>query len=320
MVERPVSGMLTCMESRKSVALMGLLALLVLDIVLVAWALWPSAASTNVSSPTPIATATPEPTDAHEPPAPTEVPAGPPVPLTRLIAAVTPDIAWVADAGSCGRPGSVHVTRSRGEEWTAHETPGSVTRLRTTDGSSGFVVGGDADCAARVWYTGDAGETWSAPQSAAEAWGRDPDSARQIIRPGGEPVEPCEAGDVFDLVGLSGGTAFALCEDGTFRTTTDRGATWSTSDSRDGLLAISLEAPGEGAAVGLEDECTGVAVTPITGGRLSESACVDEASYAPGHVAISVTDGVVWLVAGGDVLRADTVDAPFTVVSSWPGT
>lgn len=309
------------MQSRKSFALVGLLALLVLDIVLIAWALWPSAPHTNASSPTPLATSTPEPSDdGSGPTSPTEVPAGPPVPLTRLIAAVTPDIAWVADAGACGRPGSVHVTTSRGEEWTAQETPGSVTRLRTTDGISGFVVGGDQDCAARVWYTGDAGETWSAPQSAAEAWGRDPGSARQIIRPGGEPVEPCEAGDVVDLVGLSGGTAFALCADGTLRTTTDRGASWSTTDSRDGLLAISFAAPGEGAAVGLDNECTGVAVTPVTGGRLMQSTCVDQASYAPGHVAISVTDGGVWLVASDSVWRADRVDAPFEAVASWPAT
>lgn len=323
MVERPVSGMLTCMESRRLVALLGLLALLVLDVVLVAWALWPTSLPPGGTPRGALTSSTDAPSLAEggaARPTPSDAAFGSPAPVTRHIAAVNAQIVWLADAGSCGSPGSVHVSSTGGEEWTTRRTPGSVTRLRPRDASSGFVVGGDQDCAAQVWYTGDGGESWSAAQSAADAWGREPSQAQQILRPGGDPVEPCLGSDVIDLAGLSGAAAWVLCGDGAIRATTDRGANWSTSETREGTLAISMVAPGEGAATGVDVDCSGVTVTAIVGGRLGESSCVEAATAAPGQVAVSVTDGAVWLAAGNGVFRADRINAPFARRAPWPTT
>jgi hypothetical protein len=313
--------MLTSMDPRRTVALWGLLALLVLDIALIAWAVWPApAASGGATQTQPVASRASDPPDVGkrdtETPSPT-APDGESGPLRRLVAATSSTTAWLADVGSCEQPGQVHVTDSGGDDWTTEEAPGSVTRVRPSDGSSAFVVGGDPDCESRVWYTGDRGETWSPPQPAADAWGRVLEEPQSLLRPGGDPVQPCPA-DVLDLVGLTGGRAAVLCADGNVRVTEDRGATWSTVIEREDALAISFREPSDGAIVGIEDGCSGVAVFPVVGNDLGESACVEDAQQAPGLVAISVADGAVWLVAGDDVFRATGLGGPYDKVATWP--
>lgn len=309
------------MELRRSTAAAGLVALLLLDVVLIVWALWPSSTAAAMRSTTSVASSSGQPTTdgAAATAAPTlPASAGTPAPLVRLLAGVSPTTAWLVEGGECGQPARLHVTLDGGAEWATQLAPGSVTRIRPSDASSAFVVGGDADCAARVWYTGDRGGTWSAALAATNAWGRGPDDSRLVLRPGGEPVQPCLAGEVLDLVGFSRGDAVALCGDGAVRTTSDSGATWTTTIARQGLLAISLTSSGEGAVVRLADDCPGLTVSALDGGRIGASECVGGVSYTPGQVAISVTDGAVWLVAGDGVYRADVVGTPFTRVSTWP--
>jgi hypothetical protein len=313
--------MLTSMDPRRTVALSGLLALLVLDIALIAWALWPApAASGGATGTQPVSAAASEPPDLDDEEAATPSPTAPDGevgPLRRLVAATSSTTAWLADAGSCEQPGQVHVTDSGGVDWTTEESPGSVTRVRPSDGSTAFVVGGDTDCESRVWYTADKGDTWSPPQSAADAWGRVVEEPQSVLRPGGDPVQPCPA-DVLDLVGLTGGRAAVLCADGNVRVTEDRGATWSTTIERENTLAISFREPSDGAIVGIEDGCNGVAVSAVVGDDLGESTCVEDAEQAPGLVAISVADGAVWLVAGDDVFRATRLGGPYDKVATWP--
>lgn len=309
------------MELRRSTVAVGLVALVLLDVALIVWALWPSTpagATRSTASVTPSSAPPSTEGAATAQPTPT-APGASPAPLARLVSGVDATTAWLVDGGECGRPGSLHVTLDAGAQWQTQPALGSVTRIRPSDASSAFVVGGDADCAARVWYTGDRGESWSAAQSAADAWGRSPDDPRLILRPGGAPVQPCRAGVVLDLVGQSTGAAVALCADGAVRATSDSGATWSTTTAREGLLAISQPAAGDGAAAGLSEDCPGLTVFALEGGRVGASVCVERVSYAPGQVAISVTDGAVWLVAGDDVFRADAVGSAFTRVSGWPG-
>jgi hypothetical protein len=313
--------MLTSMDPRRTVALWGLLALLVLDVALIAWAVWPApAVSGGATQSQPIAPTPSDPPDVGkgdaETPSPT-IPNGESEPLRRLVAATSSTTAWLADAGSCGQAGQVHVTDSGGVDWTTEEAPGSVTRVRPSDASSAFVVGGDTDCESRVWYTADKGDTWSPPQSAADAWGRVVEEPQSVLRPGGDLVQPCPA-DVLDLVGLTGGRAAVLCADGNVRVTEDRGATWSTTIEREDTLAISFRELSDGAIVGIEDGCSGVAVSAVVGDDLGESTCVEDAEQAPGLVAISVADGAVWLVAGDDVFRATRLGGPFDRVATWP--
>ena len=305
------------MKLPKPVVVLGLVGLLLLDMVLIVWALWPASPSSTTAL-SPLATGAAEPTPAggglnsSVTPDLGALPRG-----SRLVSATSSADAWLAEAGACGQPGRLFVTSTGGDEWSEQSLPGSVTRLRPSDGSSAFIVGGDEDCQARVWYTGDGGASWSPPQSAEEAWGRDPDDARIVLRSGGAPAQPCEDQEVLDVVGLAGAST-VLCADGRIRASSDRGESWATNDRRSGLLALSLAELGRGAAAGVEDGCRGVAVHPLVDGRLGESSCV-ETSTPSGPVAISVAPGAVWLIVGDEVLRADSLDAPFSVVSPWPG-
>jgi len=309
------------MDGRKAISITGLIGLLLLDAALVAWALWPTPLPSAAPTPSMPVTSETQGSEVEPTTSPTASPTGDwePVPLARMVAATSASIAWLADVGACGDTGRIHVTVTGGEKWATAEAPGSVLRIRPTDGSTGFVVGGDADCEPHVWYTGDRGETWSPPQSAGNAWGRDPDEAQLVLRPGGAPVQPCGPGAVLDLVGLSGGAATALCGDGRVTVTTDRGETWANSVTAPGALALSFTEVGEGVVVARTDGCIGVTVSAVSAGELGAPTCVDEVAPVAGQVAISMAPRAVWLVVGSDVLRATGLTGPFSKVATWPG-
>src|SRR6478609_9409298 len=238
-----VSGMLTPMDLRRAWATIGLAALLVLDLVLVGWALWPSSGSAAAAVASVTATASPSPTAspsggasaATDPDA-----VATPRPLTRLVVPVGKNAVWAADAGTCAKPGTVHVSDDRAKTWTTHPADGSVTRIRPDGAKAAFLVGGTAKCQLRVWTTTDGASTWAGPRSAAAAWGRSPKDPRLVHRPGGDPVTPCPGRlPVLDLVALDRSNATALCGDGTLRRTTDGGAGWKSGLTRDGAVALA---------------------------------------------------------------------------------
>lgn len=277
----------------------GLVTLVVLDLVLVLWAVWPAA---PVSSAEPASVATPT---ASASPAPSASPSPSPsptvslVPITRVLVAVDRRTAWLATTGTCEKPGQLQVTTDAGEEWTASDTPAAVTRIRTSSRSEGFVVGGQGrDCAMRVWTTGDAGEEWGDPASARATWARVAEDARRVIRPGGDPVTPCGRGAVLDLASIGRDVASVLCADGTVRTTADGGETWPDAFRVNGALAFTLLADGRGAIASMTKECDGTFVTELVDGVPAESVCVGGAEATPGGVAISVSEQAAWLVAG----------------------
>ncbi|WP_392544724.1 WD40/YVTN/BNR-like repeat-containing protein [Oryzobacter telluris] len=312
------------MDLRRSLPTIGLVALLLLDLGLVVWALWP--AGTTAASPSPSAgrpstsvssSASPSPSASAsaEPPAAAR-------PLSRVVSAASAQVVWAAGTGSCDEPGKVHVSRDGGKTWRSQDAPGAVTRIRPNDGRSGFVIGGDDQCRLRLWNTSDAGASWTDPRSAADAWGRDPDDATRVHRPGGDPVKPCQAdARVLDLAGLRDGVASVVCNDGTVRTTSDAGARWTTSLEREGLVALALTAPGRGAVAIVAEDCTGVAVAALAGGKVGTVQCLEDVAPRPGQVSVSVVADATWLVAGDTVLRAPSADAStgtFAKVGSWP--
>ncbi len=230
---------------------------------------------------------------------------------------------WALDVGSCTQASQVHVSTDGGASWTSHDGPGGLTRVRPGGSTSAFVVGGDDRCRFRLWNTGDTGATWTAPQSAAAAWGRDPADATLLHRPGGDPVTPC-AGDaeVADLTGLNGGAASVVCTDGTLRSTADTGTTWRTTLTVDGLSALSLSGPRTGVLAAVTPGCAGVQLVPVADGNAGKARCVADAVGAPGRVSLSVGGGSTWLLAGDVVVRGDSDDvttATFAVAGSWPG-
>jgi len=311
------------MDLRRSWPTIGLVALLVLDLFLVGWALWPTspgatagAVTARVTAPaSPTATGTPSGGDTTT----TGADAVTPRPLTRLVVPVGGTAVWAADVGTCAKPGRVYLSDDRGATWTSHAARGSVTRVRPDGASTAFAVGGDRGCRVRLWTTSDGGGTWNGPRSAAAAWGRSPGDARRVNRPGGDPVTPCRGrSPVIDLAIVDGSRATALCGDGTLRRTTDGGAGWRTGLTRTGAVALALGSAGTGAVAWLEAECDGVGVGALAGDELGTGRCVTGVDPAPGEVALGVAPSGVWLVAGDAVLRATEPGAAFERVSGWP--
>lgn len=310
--------MLTRMDLRRALPTIGLVTLLVLDLVLVIWALWPSGrnapTAATSASPTASASATGSPSPSPSPSAsPSATAAAGPTPVKRVLVAVDDRTAWLATTGTCAEPGTVQVTTDAGATWSASAAPGAVTRLRPSGRNESFAVGGDGeDCAMRLWTTNNAGEEWGDPSSASAAWAREADDARRVIRPGDDPVTPCGKAVVLDLASLGRATASVLCGDGRVRTTTDGGDKWSTAFTAKGALAFSLLSNGRGAVASLADDCDGTSVIALVEGSPEGTTCVEGADAAPGAVAISVTGDAAWLVAGDAAYTASEVGGRWT--------
>ena len=310
--------MLSRMDLRRAWPTLGLVVLLVLDLVLVLWALWPSSPAAPARTPSRTATATPTATPTASASSGAAA-AATPRPLTRLVVAVGRNAVWAVDVGTCAEPGAVHVSDDRGRTWASHSAPGSVTRVRPDAAGAAFVVGGTRRCQYRLWTTSVGGTSWNGPRSAAATWGRDPKDARVVQRPGGAPVRPCPGrGVVLDLAAVDASNATALCGDGTLRRTTDGGAGWSTSLTREGGAALALSSPATGVVVWVDGTCDGVVVGVLTDGALGAGRCVEGVAPAAGEVAVGIGPSGVWLTAGDAVLRADAADGAFTRVSDWP--
>lgn len=302
------------MDLRRALPAIGLVVLLVLDLVLVVWALWPS--TPVASPPTPSPTPT---TSSSATASPASGAAVSPEPLTRLVVAAGKSAVWAVDVGSCAEPGVVHVSDDGGKSWKTNPAPGSVTRVRPDAASTAFVVGGNRRCEYKLWTTSDGGTDWNGPRSAAATWGRSPKDARVVQRPGGDAVRPCPGrSPVLDLVAVDPSNATALCGDGTLRSTTDGGADWSTVLTREGGVALALSSTNKGVVAWLDAACKGVLLGVLADGKLGTGRCVDGIEPAAGEVAVAIAPSGVWLAAGDAVLRADAPDAAFTRVSDWP--
>ncbi|MDO5533841.1 MAG: hypothetical protein Q4F65_04225 [Propionibacteriaceae bacterium] len=240
-------------------------------------------------------------------------------PLTRFITAVDATTVWVAESNGCGSGGQVAVSADGASTWTAHDSPDSVLRIRLTNAEgAGFVVGGSADCEPRLWYTYDAGENWTDPQWQNNAWSRHPDDASQVLRPGGEPITPCEDSPVLDLDAFSGGHAAVLCEGGALLITQDWGGSWQAVMNDPNLYALAMTAPAQGIAAGVSDSCDGVAVQPFNVADDADLSCAEGALARGGEVAVTAAESAIWMAAGPDIWQAPSIGADFERAGDWP--
>ena len=295
------------MNTRRTVSTLGLLALLVLDLALVAWVVWPDPVpSAAVVAPSAGATATTSPSASASPsssasPSKTAVGAAP---LTSFIVASNSNEAWAATSGQCGKSATISTTSNGGDDWSTKPAPGTVTRLKPSSASQGFAIGGDSKCRLRLWTTADAGRTWSEPGSAAKGWARNPLKATEVHTPRDELVRPCGDAQVYDLSPEGGSRASVLCAGGLLRTTSDNGDTWSDVVTRKGAVALSGRADGTGLVAVVDPDCAGTLVQPYAGTQLGQGSCVDTAVPASGRTSISTSGRAIWLLTGTDVWRA----------------
>jgi len=287
-------------------ALVGLLALLVVDLLLVALAFRPDAAgavaqaSPPVSSPTTSTSTTTASASAGA------------TPVAEVIAAVDGKRAWRGTLGSCRDGGaSLEVTTDGGRTWTKQDAPvPALGRVQPVDAERGFVIGAKgAACSVGEYATDDDAASWRGPRSVDGGWSRLPGKDQEVITPERPDARPCGSTTVLDLARVSATRAVVLCADGRLVRSTDGGATWTTLATVEGALAVGARVDGSAPAVFIAratDDCAGVEVAKVSGTAASKVACVKTSlGGAAGKVSISVVDEGGWLAVADATWRSD---------------
>jgi hypothetical protein len=243
------------------------------------------------------------------------------VPPTRTVAAVGKSIAWVADVGTCAKPGRVRVTTDGGGSWSSEAAPAQVLRIRPDSGTAAFLTGGDSRCALRLWSTTDGGGSWGGAQSASRAWSRVPDDPTTVHVPTNGVVAPCpDSAKVIDLAAVDVQTALVLCAGGQVRSTSDSGRSWRTAFSAKGGLALALSPDGSAGAIArVEKGCAGVVVLPVRDGAVGKQRSCVRSTPASGKVAMAGSAARWWLVVGEDVFVASAPEGPWSAAAAGLG-
>ena len=219
----------------------GLGALLVADLVLIALVLRPAPADEGalrvvVASPNPSASNSSASTSSVPPATANEA-----VPLTVLVVAVSPDVAWRARSSVCtndaipnANDAAVEVSDDGGQSWTSTGFADPVVvRLRPADARKAFAIAAEPGdgCAGEYRSTLDA-KVWWGSGDAASAWYRSPSDTRQVHAPTDDMVRPCaDDGEAIDLAVRSSTEAAVLCGDQTVALARGPTATGSWSPS-----------------------------------------------------------------------------------------
>lgn len=279
---------------RLALGLIVIAVLLVVDVVLIAFALRANVVPpASVAPPSPAGLPTPidsqRPDPVAEPsvasPVPSAEPTGSESDVARLLSAVSDTVAWRAEVGRCGDPGTFEVTTDGGATWAAAglDVQGPVLSLEpNADGTRGLAVVGDSDCEPVVHRTFTAAQGWEvAPEQRAGSY-LTPES--EVIL-AGVPVEaPCE--DPSAVVGTGGGVV--LCGD-VAQARTGAGEWVAIAD---GVVAIGPASSGVAVALRGMEGCDGLAVGTISGGTATTT-CTEISDEAV--VQVSAAGSFVWV-------------------------
>lgn len=285
------------MSTRWGVA--GLIAMVLADILLVAWALGLVGGESDTARPQRPAQTTSATSSTSSP---TPAPSPESQASTVLLDAASASHALRSAYAPCTTDGpttaEVERTDDGGATWEATEVQArSVLRVRMMSEQQGFAVVADDDCEPAVLTTADGGATFSGPGPATATWGLWPKTGPEVLVPGGEPAKACATGDATSISAADGQIALVLCGDETVRRTSDAGQTWSDAASVEG--ATSLSARDDRVVVLVEAEgCEGLAVRAGSVGAqidLDDGACARDVT-APAAAAL-VGDGG-WLTDG----------------------
>jgi hypothetical protein len=289
--------------------MVGLAAFLVVDVLLVAFAINSTRHPVDQGGTTvdPGVVSTSAPTTATTTTGPTK-PTVKVVPLTRGLVALDKDSAFRFTTGTCKSGGSkLELTRNGGESWGPRSVPyDTIVRVRVRPDGSAFVVGADSetDCVPALRQAASLDADFGDSVAVSDAWFRDPRDATSVGIPIGGTAKPCASDQVVDLAVVDSGAA-ALCSDGRLRVSAS-GERWDTSATVEGALALALNAkarayvvvPGVGS-------CEGLAVVDAAKPTQAVGcAAADVAKVKPGTVALSVTASAGWLSVADTVYLA----------------
>lgn len=301
---------------RRRFMAIGLGLFLVVDVALVAVALNTGRASSGAAAEAPAPTgevdtgaavdAEPEPTPA----APAILAVAP----TRLLVAFDDSIAWRATTGACpDTPVLPERTTDAGATWvptdaTAPTDMRSIRRIIVGGSDLASIVGqSPVDCAAmfvRTFVGGDNYEEFAA--GLGGTWYVNPLNGAEVHSPAGNFAAPCAT--VLALAARDASSAAVLCDNGGIHLTADAAATWSAPIEIAGALTVAASSDDYTVAVAGDEACAGVGLVGLSeAGDAAPLGCLPSAQNPEslaGNVAVSVTDGTIWLWAGDALVRS----------------
>ena len=149
-----------------------------------------------------------------------------------------------------------------------------ILRVQANAADDLWVVALTGDCEVQTFVTGDRGESWRRTPNADAAWYLvdDPTRAR-IHTPEGTVDTPCTP---TSLSTIDAGALRVLCENDRIIGTDDTGRSWVTLGSLEDAVALRFTSPGDGYAVGPGADCEAAVFQTANGGaRWEQIRCFD---------------------------------------------
>ena len=288
---------------RARAQLLGLVLFAVLDVVLVYFAVdhvrGASAEADGATGSTILQTQAP--TNPESPLSTTTV-AGETAGFAGLLA-VSPDGTIMRGSrGACGEGtgGRVEISTDGGATFadvTPEQTLSLVLRVQAFSLTSFQVVGADVNCSLATFATSNGGRSWSRTLGTAGTWHLLGGDGRLIHAPQGEVEVGCTPTALSSLSEL---VARVLCDDGRLFGTGDAGRTWSALGRVPSAVDIAFTAPGDGLALGADEECE-ARVFLTTDGKAQWIAGECLGSGSPEAIAASARSAVAQVA--GNVFR-----------------
>ncbi|NHN56592.1 hypothetical protein G9U51_12460 [Calidifontibacter sp. DB0510] len=283
----------------------GLIALVVLDIGLVGFALHQQSAAPSDAAVAggPTGNSAPGASTGSPSSSPTaSASAGMPGPARLAVSATSQTSFWRASGPSgCAQGGSVRLEHSTdaGAKWTPVTVPAaSIAALSSADNRV-TLAGGDASCAPKAWSVNNDGavSAGTAPQ-----WSVDTKDTSKVVV-GQRTSAPCGAKRVTDIASDSDLTGSVLCEGGAVKRTTNGGQQWSDQGTVDGALAIASSGGAVYAAAkadcGVQVARVGQSANGCIPGTGTVNGPADVTSY--GNLLVLVTADATWTARTGDL-------------------
>ncbi|WP_426517623.1 hypothetical protein ACPPVQ_00765 [Diaminobutyricibacter sp. McL0618] len=302
--------------SRRRLAIIGLIAFVLVDILLVVWALvavrtpphepTPAASSSTPPSQVPSATPTPPAT-----PTPTSTPAADAVAPARVLAALDGSTAWRASTGPCpATPASPQITTDGGATWKATDAAGptgasSILRISVQSAKQASAVTlASQGCTPEYIRTYVAGDNWATyPDQLAGSWYVEAAKRSVVHTPTGDVQAPCTT--VIDVAVRDPANAAVLCANHDVHATGNGGAAWGPAVPVAGSAAISTAGNGYIIAVTDRQGCAGTATTLYDGGSaLVGGGCATSTKPPAGGVSVANGGSTLWMWSADSVVKS----------------
>ena len=304
--------------NRRKLAIAGVIAFVVVDIILVVWALVavrtpphdpaPAASSSTPATHTPAPTETPRPTPSATP---TSTPAASAVAPTRVLAALDGSTAWRASTGPCpATTASPQLTTDGGATWKPTDAAGptgasSILRISVESAKQASAITlASQGCTPEYIRTYVAGDNWAAyPDQLAGSWFVDAAKRSVVHTPAGDVQAPCPT--VIDVAVHDAANAAVLCANHDVHSTGNGGGAWGPAVPVAGAVAITTAGNGYLLAVTDRQGCAGTATTSWDGGSaLAGGGCATSTKPPAGAVSIANGGGTLWMWSGDTVVKS----------------